>query len=400
MERGDWGAARSLLRRARALLPEGSDARAALGPDLSLALLESGEAAEARAVALEAAGAEDTVLRARGAVAASEIYSLESGPEADAARAHRDESLRTLEEAGDDHGLAYYWRSAGYDYWARCRSVEAAQAWERGIHHARLAGVERIEHELSTYVLAALVMGPTPAPEIVGPATEILRSAPEGSLREAGALRTVSAGRAFEGRMEEARELHARGVATYRASGLLVTAAGWAMSRAFIERRAGDHEAELRVLREGYEELLALSDRFFLSTVAASLAEALLSEPGADLDEVAALCELVRERSISGDLVNYLLLDAVEARLLARRGRTDEALPLARRAVETADSTDYFDLRSRSRLALVDVLGAAGGRAESDSLAGEILSIHDAKGDLTGHAWARRRLEQLGAQAR
>src|SRR5262245_51968845 len=46
MERGDWGAARSLLRRARTLLPEGSDARAALGPDLSLALLETGEAEE------------------------------------------------------------------------------------------------------------------------------------------------------------------------------------------------------------------------------------------------------------------------------------------------------------------------------------------------------------------
>ena len=400
MERGDWGAARTLLRRARTLLPEGSDARAALGPDLSLALLETGDSEEARAVALEAAAAEDPVLRGRGAVAESEIYALEAGPKADAARARREDALAVLEAAGDHHGLAYYWRSAGYDSWGKCRSAEATEAWERGIHHARLAGVERIEHELSTYVLAALVMGPTPATEMRRPAADVLASAREGTLQEAGGLRTISAIHAFEGRMDEARELHARGVAIYRASGLLVTAAGWAMGRAFIERRAGDHAAEERVLREGYDQLLAMSDRFFLPTVAAFLAEALLHEPDADLGEVDALCSLVRERSISGDLVNFLVLDATESRTLARRGRIEEAVTLARRAVVAADSTDYFDFRSRSRLALVEVLRRAGDRAESDVVASEVLPIHEAKGDLTGHAWAQRRLEQLGVELR
>jgi class 3 adenylate cyclase len=396
MERGDWGAARSLLRRARLLLPEGSDERAALGPDLSLALLETGEVDEAREVALEAAAAEDPVLRARGAVAESEIYALESGATADAARLRREEALAVLEAAHDHHGLAYYWRSAGYDFWAKCRSVEAAEAWGRGVHHARLAGVERIEHELSTYMLGALVMGPTPAAEILGPATEVLEAAPEGSLRRTGALRTVAAVRAFEGRMDEARELNMQGVASYRASGLLVTAAGWAMSRAFIERRAGDYESEERVLREGYDELLAMSDRFFLSTVSISLAETLLRREDADLAEIEALCSLVRERSISGDLVNYLLLDAVEAVLLARRGQAAEAVSLARRAVATGDTTDYFDLRSRSRLALIEVLVAAGQEDEAEIVAGEVVAIHEAKGDRTGLAWARERLEYLG----
>ena len=400
MERGDWGAARTLLRRARSLLPERSDARAALGPDLSLALLETGEAEEASVVALEAAGAEDPVLRARGAVAESEIYALESGPKAEAARANRDEALGVLDAAGDHHGLAYYWRSAGYDSWGKCRSDEAATAWERGIHHARLAGVERIEHELSTYVLSALVMGPTPAPEIVRPATDVLESAPEGSLQAAGALRTFSAVHAFEGRVDEARELHARGMAIYRASGLLVTAAGWAMSRSFIERRAGDAAAEERVLREGYDELLAMADRFFLPTVAAYLAETLLNESNADLDQVEALCSLVREKSISGDLVNFVVLDATEARALVRRGRTEEAVLLARRAAAAADSTDYFDLRSRSRLALAEVLRSVGDQAESDVIATGVLSLHEAKGDVTGRAWAERRLELLGVELR
>jgi ATP/maltotriose-dependent transcriptional regulator MalT len=200
--------------------------------------------------------------------------------------------------------------------------------------------------------------------------------------------------------VEQARELHKRGVDIYRASGLLVTAAGWAMSRAFIERRAGDHVSEEQVLRDGYDELLAMSDRFFLGTVAAYLAEVLLNESDPDLGEVDALCSLVRERSISGDVVNFIVVDSTESRVLARRGRAEEALSLARRAVAAADTTDYFDLRSRARLALVEVLVTAGRRDEVEVVASEIVSIHEAKGDVTGLAWARGRLEHLGVATR
>src|SRR5688572_3224309 len=85
MDRGDWGAARSLLRRAQRLLPEGSDQRAALAPDLVLALMETGEMDEATLVAAEAAAVDDPVLRARGLVAEAELWSLGAGLDADRA---------------------------------------------------------------------------------------------------------------------------------------------------------------------------------------------------------------------------------------------------------------------------------------------------------------------------
>jgi class 3 adenylate cyclase len=397
MDRGDWGAARTLLRRARRLLPEGSDARAALGPELSLVLQEVGEMAESAEVAAEAASARDPILRARGQVAEADIHALEAGPTASEARARREEARVVLEAAEDHHGLTFYWRSAGYDSWAKCRAADASEAWQRGILHASAARIQRIEHELHTYVLSGLVQGPTPALLVLPRAEEALASSPEGSLRYAGAVRAVGATLAFLGRLDEARELHERGVAIYRDAGLTVSAAGWAMSSSVLERRAGDAEAEERMLRESYEELRGLSDRFFLPTVAAYLAEALANRFGDEHEEIDELLSLIRERSISGDLVNFVALDAVGGRMLARRGQIDDALALARRGLEAADTTDLFDLLGRARLCLGEVLARAGARAELDRLAPETVAIYEGKGDVTGAAWMRSRFEDLRA---
>jgi class 3 adenylate cyclase/tetratricopeptide (TPR) repeat protein len=398
MDRGDWNATRSLLRRARALLPEGSDARAELGPDLFLALLETGEAEEADAIAAEATNARDPVLRARGAIAQAESHSLGSGAEVDEARRRRDEARVVLEEAGDDLGLTYYWRSRGYDFWASCRSEEAREAWERALEHSRAAEVERIAYELDTLIMSSFVLGPTPASEALPRVQEVLESAHEGSIREAAALRSLGVLLSFQGSFDEARSLQARGVATLRGAGMLVTAAGWSLSASGIERRAGDVEEEVRVLREGYEALTALSDRFFLGTVACYLADALCNRTDDDDLEVQTLCDVTRERSIAGDLVNFVSVDTTEARLLARRGRLEEAVALARRAVGSADETDLVDLRSKARLGLAEVLSRAGQPDELAVTAEEILTIHDAKGDVTGGTWARGRLERLGAR--
>ena len=72
--------------------------------------------------------------------------------------------------------------------------------------------------------------------------------------------------------------------------------------------------------------------------------------------------------------------------MLARRGSFDEAVPLARRSIEGADTTDLFYFRSRCRLVLAEVLALAGERDEPAQLAKEILAIHEAKEDVTGAA--------------
>jgi class 3 adenylate cyclase/tetratricopeptide (TPR) repeat protein len=395
MDRGDWDAARALLRRARGLLPEGSDARAALAPELSLALQETGEIDEAAAIAHEATAARDPILRARALVAEADTYSLDSGPDVDAARRRRDDALPVLEAAGDDLGLAHYWRSRGYNYWADCRCSESGDAWTRGIEHARAAGAERIENELAGHILSGLVLGTTPVSAAMPLVLESLESTREGSLVHAAAQRALAQLKAFSGSVDEAREFVARGVQTFRDAGLLVTAGGWSVSQSEIERRAGDVDAQVRVLREAHELLASLGDRFFFATTTIWLANALLDQDG-DMADIETLCAIGRERTIVGDLANVIGLGWAEARILALQGRLEAAENVARRTLVRVDETDHFLMRARSRVVLAEILERTGRSDEASSAGSEALSIYEAKEDVAGVVVWRRYLSRAG----
>ena len=131
------------------------------------------------------------------------------------------------------------------------------------------------------------------------------------------------------------------------------------MSQSEIERRAGDTDAQIRVLREAHEILETLGDRFFFSTVSIWLANALI-DSGADAAEIEDLCTAARERTIEGDLANFIGLDWADARVYAAEGLLDDAEATARRALARADETDHFLMRARSRVVLAEVLHRAG----------------------------------------
>jgi tetratricopeptide (TPR) repeat protein len=399
MDRGDWVAARSLLRRACQLLPKGSDARAALAPDLALTLQEVGENDEALTAAEEAALAGDPVIRARGAVARADAGGFLG--EDDAARERRalaEEARSVLEEAGDDLGLAQYWRWHGYDFWGRLQASSAAESWERALAHARKAGAKRLEVELQNYVMSALMSGPTPVAEALPLAERALQAAPEASLAQASAMRAIAVLRACEGLVDEARELNDRSRQIYLDAGLHVTAAGQAMGAFEIEWRAGDLDAQERMLRWGVQILDELRDRFFYSTVALKLAQCLLQTRQPDDEEIVALCASGRERTMEGDLVNYVYLDGIEAQRLAHVGSSQAAVELGRRAAATADTTDNFVVRSHAWESLAQTLLLAGEPDDAARAAAKSIAIRFAKGDVAGAAALERAYAELGLE--
>jgi class 3 adenylate cyclase/tetratricopeptide (TPR) repeat protein len=392
MDRGDWVAARSLLRRARALLPPGDVRRALLAPELSIALQETGEIDEARALAKEAGQAEDPIARARGVIAEAELSPFDQTGEL---RARRDAARDVLEEAGDHLGLAQYWRADGWTHWGRCRATDAKEAWERGIAHATQAGVSRLETELEHLVLSCVLLGPTSVLDALERAQRVLESARGSALREAGPLRVLGALLGMQGSFDDGRDLIRAARATWRDAGLFSSAAGMAMTEAALERRAGKRDAQERLLREGLEELEGLGDRYFLPTIELQLAEVLLERVGSEV-EIESLCATARERTLSEDLVNFVYLDGIGGLLCARRSQCSQGARLARRCVEAADAMDHFDAISFARLLAAETLELCEEHDEAAVLAEGAVAVHEAKGDVAGAAWARSRVRDIG----
>jgi class 3 adenylate cyclase len=397
MDRGDWDAARVLLRRARNILLEGSDERAELGPDLALALQEVGEIDEAVVIAEEAAIASDPVIRARGQVALAELTYFRSDARVDV----RDEAAsarKVLEAEVDDLGLAAYWRAEGFHFWSRLQAGQAQHSWERGLVHAKAAGAKRFEVELGNMIMSALFLGPTPVDEGLPRAEKRLAEAAPFTTTEAATLRAIGGFLSCRGQTDEGRELIRRGRAIFQEAGLLVSAAGWAMVESEIEWRAGDLDAQERILREAAATLDALGDQFFYPTVVLSLVNALLLRRSADDPEVLRLSAAARERSLAGDLVNFVYLDGIEGRRLAAAGSPEEGVFQSRAAAETADTTDNFDVRSHAWHALAETLALAGELDAAGSAARTSIEIRTAKGDVAGVAALERRYAELAVR--
>ncbi len=395
--RGDFGASRLLFARARDLLPVGDERRAAIAVELTHVLQETNEVDELLAAAAEAMTSSDPVIRARGALAELSFREVTDGVPRRELRERRDEVRATFEAAGDDTGLAEYWLQVGYDGWAACRAEQALDAWEAGLRHATAAGGATLVRSLQSRILTCLVLGPTPVDDAVARVEELVRRTSSAPLLEAWAIQALGSLRAMEGRMDEARELMLTGWRTVRDAGHLVSAAGNAQRFQFIERRAGGPDVEQRiekVVREGLEVLERLDDRSFMPTVALDLAQCLVRQ-GRD-DEARTYWELGRERSLPNDVVNFVYVDVIEGLMLAREGRIDDAIPLARRGLERAETTDFFNIRGlRAREPLAEILALAGSEIEAASVAADAIAIHQAKGDVAGAAAIRERLATM-----
>ena len=142
LDRADFNAGVSLLRRASAVLPMGDQRRLALAPELAAALGESGKADEAFEILEEASAAEDAQTRARAAVTHA-ILRQQTVAGGEAIR-------RAFEPAGDDYGLALYWWSVAWVAWGSCSlrgdggGAPVASSWHASPGQGSNAGGWRI----------------------------------------------------------------------------------------------------------------------------------------------------------------------------------------------------------------------------------------------------------------
>ena len=384
LARSDLPAAIGLLERAASLAAGDGAARAELLPTLGAALIEAGRLADAERVlgsaALVAAEAGDERSAARVLVQEQFLHLLlaqEGGSEEAALAVGR--VVPIFERHADQRGLCSARRLEAWLHWNGARAAAATQAWEQAAAHASRVGDEHARAEILTWIASSLWIGPTPVVEGIDRCEEILRDVRGHLEAEALTLRHLGSLHAMNGRYDLGRSLLATSNAVFEDLGLTLNAAT-SQNEAVMELSAGDPAAAETSLRAGFDALERMGERAFLSTTAAFLARAVFAQDR--IDEADELALLSAGLTVPGDLLTQLLWRGVRARILATRGRLDEAETFAREAVSLAGQTDFIVQHGDALVDLALILRDAGRDAEATVAAVEGLHLHEQKGNL------------------
>ena len=300
-----------------------------------------------------------------------------------------------LEQAGDDLGLARAWRLRSEVAVRASHWGARAEALERALEHARLAGDVREQATLVALLAVSLYYGPTPVEEAIVRCEAFLTEVAGDRSLEAAIGNTLAGLRAMRGDFDEARELWTGARSLYEELGLNVRRAARSVIAAQIETLAGDDKAAEAELRWAYETLERMGEKGARASIAAFLAESIYRQ-GRD-DEALAFTAITEELAADDDLEPQVLWRSVRAKVLAKRGDRAQAEELAREAAELVEDTDFPELRAIAFLSLAEVLESAGASEEADQLVGQARETYERKGNVVA---AKRMVHQVNANRR
>jgi predicted ATPase len=382
--RDDMQAAVKLLDRAISLLTGEHPARLELVRELSSAFWAVGEIARAESLLvglLEVASAkDDRRMEWYGLVDRAHLR-LMVDPEASADDLQEvtQQAIKVFEELGDDAGLAQAWRRLSLAPRARGDFAASEEAVERALHHARRAGDAHEEARIVDNLCAILVYGPTPAQTAIRRCTELLDSTGGNRLVESYVMSSLALLKAMRGEFEEARALCARAEKIYDDLGLRLALVALTEIAGTIELLADDLPAAETALRRGYDILSAAGEASFVAFQAGLLAEVVVRQ--GHIEEAEQLAQL-SEDGAAGDIGAQTQWRRTRARLEAERGRHEQAIDLAREAVDVASRTDALNMRADSLVRLSEVLRLAGRANEAESAARDALELYERKGNI------------------
>jgi len=397
LARGDLPAAARLLQRAAATLPPDD-------PDGIELLIESGEALvdlgeltradEVLGTAIEHALASGDVVRADGArIVRMRLHYETEGDDHGTLLQDIEQAMKEFESADDHMGMIRASHLLVLIHWAAGRHRSAEQAALTYIEHARAVGDHTREIRMFSALATCSTYGPTPVDEAAARCAELLDQV--GGDQKADALIRASLSRleAMRGNFEEARRLYRRSRATLEEFGWKLFAALTSIDSGSVELLAGDAVAAEAELRKDFETLDAMGERNYIATTAAYLAFSLQLQRR--YDEADVFVRFSEETAAADDLTSQFLWRQFRARMLSVEGAHEEAIGLARRAVELTDETEETESQGNARLDLAHVLARAGRTDEARDTYEEALRRFEDKGIVVLAADVRERIAAL-----
>ncbi len=394
--RGDMPAATNLLGRASDLIPDEDLTRPLLLLRLGEAKMEMGDyegADSALAVAMDVAARQHeagTEARARLTRLMFRFLTGRAEGESDVEGQIRD-AIAAMELAGDHDGLAMAWRFVTNLRIGEGRWAATEDAVGRWIESAQAAGDRVSEIRAGPTLAMAALFGPLPVPAAIVRCEELLTRTGGDRRSEALIRRSLARLHAMRGEFEVARDL-------YRGARRALDELGWTFQATLtsldagpIEVLAGDYDAAIAELQGDFDTLDRLGERNFISTVAASLAVALV-EAGR-YDEAEAKASFAAEVAAPDDSITQILWRGARARLLARDGRVDEARVLAQEAVDLSMESDDPVAQADALYDFAEVVSSADPVAARAALEAA-QRLYEAKGNLVSAADAAAQLLQ------
>jgi class 3 adenylate cyclase len=375
-ERGDSGAAVSLLERANGLSPDDASISDELG--VFWALFEAARmtdaASKAAAAAVRAAAAGDRIGQLRAELA--RLYVLAHlDPEGRHAQLDQlVERIRPVFEQAEDHAAL---ASLEIAQWSlehlRCRFGAAADAAARAIEHADAAG----EHYLSSWfwinLASARAYGPAPVTEVLDWLDEL-----EATLQPRPTFPDYFRSRLLPliGQFDAARAAYSADIerSSERGDRLgLAVASDW-----MIAMEAGTFEVAERGARRGCKLLEEMGERAMWSTKACEVAQALYCLGRYAESETWA--RQAADAGASDDAITQLMSRQILAKLAARLGQFDRARALAAESVALCEQMQAPLSQGGACLDAAEALWLAGNDADAGVLAERAASFFRGKG--------------------
>jgi ATP/maltotriose-dependent transcriptional regulator MalT len=287
--------------------------------------------------------------------------------------------MAVFEREGDHAGLAKSWRLLAWTHGTALQFGMAAEACARAIEEARRAGDTRQLTLAATEYAAAAVFGSTPVASAIERCELMVEQVSGDRQSEATIMAYLGSLLACQGSFDRARELSSRALSMLEELGLDVTYSHLCLESWRIEMTAGDIPAAERVLRDAYERLERVGERYMLSTVAGLLGRTLYVV--GRYDEAESLGNFAKDLASEDDVDTQALWRCVLGKVLARRGSATEGEGLVREAIALLAPTDDLPFQCEALLDLAEVQRLTG----SDEITATLEAarrLAEAKGNL------------------
>jgi len=300
-----------------------------------------------------------------------------------------EETLVEAERLGDEGVLAEGLTRLGVLRSWLGDNDSAAELLRDSLERAQRLADARLEADALHWGLLVLLWGPTPVEEGLATCRRFRESTEPGQRAHSEVVIVEGTLLALTGDFERGRELAASGRRDLLELGQKVQYAAIGQPAAIIELLAGDPAAAERIMREGYEILVAAGERGYLSTVTALLALALARQ--GRLEEAERYAEESRRMGAADDVVTQMYWRVVKARLAGAAGNREEASRLASEVMELTDATDDSFDGPIAIYEIVDYLDPDARRAALDLALAEAAS----KGNVVSVEQIRAKLAAL-----